>query len=391
LIAIPFVFFGIVFAENCADFPAHGDFGSKCIFLPLKEMRKGVYEACHINYNHTLLEHLPAPSIMPKDFKAPDKCGRCAFKAQCRSRAKQDGCFRWDLNTKGCGVGDSDDCANCDKACELPKLPEVDCEWGVVRGALMQCVDSKEHVPDWTREGWKKLVSAIPKPRCVEKDGKCHCCCHPYHPDDLGNCVEDPQEQCGEYAAWNDWSQTCLWYPFHDMAKSFKDHCAIDYEPPENLMNMLKEKPATPEGLKMPEKCGFCSFKVRCRKRERKEGCFFLDVDRKPCGHDDCETCGSPCAMPKIENGCDWHKHLSGKILTKVKEVMHKSAAEGKKLPFWKKAGLMKVLNAVPHGKCIEHNDQCHCCCHPYEAVVTPNGVECKAKPICATASLEEE
>jgi hypothetical protein len=59
--------------------------------------------------------------------------------------------------------------------------------------------------------------------------------------------------------------------------------------------------------------------------------------------------------MPKIEDGCDWHKHLSGKLLAKIKEMMHKAAAEGKKMPYWKKAGLMKVIGSVPHGKCIEY------------------------------------
>jgi len=45
---------------------------------------------------------------------------------------------------------------------------------------------------------------------------------------------------------------------------------------------------------------------------------------------------------------------------------------------------LMKMASLMPHGKCIEKDDRCKCCCHPY----TPNAdaTECLLNDICKDA-----
>jgi len=57
-----------------------------------------------------------------------------------------------------------------------------------------------------------------------------------------------------------------------------------------------------PPGFVMPEKCGQCSFKFRCRNRETKNGCLSVDGERTTC-----TEFGNICDLPPAPVvGCRW-------------------------------------------------------------------------------------
>lgn len=75
------------------------------------------------------------------------------------------------------------------------------------------------------------------------------------------------ETKCPAFDRWNKWSE-CLWYPVANMVSKIQQHCDWDIkEVPQNII-------PTPAGLQIPEKCGFCSFQMRCRKREKQDGCL---------------------------------------------------------------------------------------------------------------------
>jgi len=42
--------------------------------------------------------------------------------------------------------------------------------------------DAGHAIPPYKREGLIKLLPVLPWSKCVDRDGKCHCCCHPFEP-----------------------------------------------------------------------------------------------------------------------------------------------------------------------------------------------------------------
>jgi hypothetical protein len=165
-----------------------------------------------------------------------------------------------------------------------------------------------------------------------------------------------------------------------------KAHCF----PPGHESQKLPKKPpvaaaALPEGFEIPERCGYCSFRMRCKKRDSggKPGCFPVHADKKSCGPDDCPNCGNVCTLPHLSTEgigkCDWHKKMMLMMKARAKGYMSKMKN------YWRKRGFMNVIKYLPTGTCKEVGDKCKCCCHPYE----PNeaGTECVLKNMCKLPS----
>jgi hypothetical protein len=142
-----------------------------------------------------------------------------------------------------------------------------------------------------------------------------------------------------------------------------------------------------PEGLQMPDKCGFCSFKFRCRKRDPqgKPGCFPVDADKKACGPDDCPGCGDVCSLPLMSSvfegntggleECEWNKKLMDLMKGRVKSYMSKMRN------YWRRRGFKHIMKYMPTGSCKQVGDSCKCCCHPYEP--SEDGSTCVVKNMC--------
>jgi len=175
------------------------------------------------------------------------------------------------------------------------------------------------------------------------------------------------------------WSDKCFWFPPDEMKKDFIDHCDFHVKDPQKEDMMSKMK--LPEGFESPDRCGYCSFKVKCRKREvtsagGKKECFPLDVEKKACGPDDCETCGNVCQLPKLLGNCNYTDHMRKILGPGIRGRM-------KKMPHAMQMGLTKMVSLLPHGNCVEKEDKCHCCCHPYEP--NADGTQCLLKQMCKT------
>jgi len=189
--------------------------------------------------------------------------------------------------------------------------------------------------------------------------------------------VQKEPDTCAAFGEWNDWSQ-CLWYPEANLIQGIRDHCQLTGGPSKIPF------PEVSDGVTIPEKCGFCSFKLRCKKRDESEGCFGVRMDKKNCGPDDCANCGSPCHMPKATDGtCDWQAQLSARVKNAIVQMQKVLEAQGKKVPRWKKEGYLRLLSVMPFGKCIEQGGQCHCCCHPYEPKEENGAITCQVKATC--------
>ena len=124
-----------------------------------------------------------------------------------------------------------------------------------------------------------------------------------------------------------------------------------------------------PEAIKdaIPDRCGYCSFKFKCRKRSvhsadgNKEclcviflclnndsnRCSPMEMEKKACGEDDCEGCSDVCVLPKVLGSCNITQTLRKVIGPSIKSTM-------KKLPHSIRDGLMRAIAHMPHGKCIE-------------------------------------
>lgn len=357
-LAVLFVVAGLAVADDCPAFGEWKDWTNECLWLPINSMRKDILESCGLDVTPP-----PVSLPTPAGFQLPPKCGHCSFKVRCQKREAKEGCFPF--NTE------KDTCHDHGDVCEMGKTVDGDCKWFKYIEGLRQCVNRPE-LPEWKRESYKKTLSMLPEINCHEVDGKCKCCCHPFEPSEDGaTCVKHEEPECAPYGDYNGWSE-CLWYPLASIAKGFTEHCGIPYKKD-------MEPIPTPAGFQLPEKCGFCSFKVRCRKRESKEGCFAVDVDKMACGKDDCPTCGEVCSLPKVGGtDCNWGAHLRTQIEQRLRGL-----SDGN-VPYWKKRGLKNIMKHLPHGHCIEKDGQCKCCCHPYEP--SADGSSCVPKDVCTTA-----
>jgi hypothetical protein len=143
-------------------------------------------------------------------------------------------------------------------------------------------------------------------------------------------------------------------------------------------MNAMK-KFKLPEGLEIPEQCGMCSFKFRCRKRsprsaEGKKKCFPIQVMKKPCTNDDMPGAAEVCTLPKIFNSCNYTEHIKKLLGPLVRAKMNK-------MPMNMKHDFLDMISNLPHGRCIEKEGQCKCCCHPYQP--NADGTECVLAEMC--------
>jgi hypothetical protein len=247
---------------------------------------------------------------------------------------------------------------------------------------MKQCLN-RPGIPEWRRERAIAIGKALPKFNCAhdEADNHCHCCCAPFVPNDEGTaCVEHTPPTCEPFSEWNNWSDKCLFFPPAQMKTDFQEHCNFqmaDYEAEHgSVMDKLK-LPEIPGGG--PQKCGFCSFKIKCRTRPitsaaGKKECFPLRVQKKACGPDDCETCGNVCVVDKMMGSCNITDNIRKLIGPGLKSRL-------KKAPPGMRDGMMTMIAGMPHGKCIEKDDKCHCCCHPYD--LNADGTSCVLKEIC--------
>ncbi|VDP24022.1 unnamed protein product [Soboliphyme baturini] len=73
---------------------------------------------------------------------------------------------------------------------------------------------------------------------------------------------------CPTFSNWTSWTDECLWYPLRNMYSKIADTCGIP-----SMRNLSTVVP-TPPGFVIPERCGHCSFKFRCRNRTKTESCL---------------------------------------------------------------------------------------------------------------------
>jgi len=368
----------LAMAEDCPPMEAMNEWTSDCIWYPLANMRKRMVEHCGLppppgGFVNTTMIPFPAGESMPTS-----PCGNCGFKMRCQKRAPppKEGCFLVNAEKKVCEETDG---TGFGAVCDLPKTVRGDCYWAQYLAGLKQCINANPSLPMWRRQGYQDLLKILPSGHCVEKDGRCKCCCDPYWPNEEGTaCVKKEPDHCPAWGNYNEWSQ-CLWYPEQDLIKGIKDHCQLTTTGPAKI-----PFPEADPAVTVPEKCGYCSFKIRCMKRDEHEGCFHVKADKKNCGPDDCPTCGNPCAMDKIDGGCDWQAHLSNRVKNAIVQIGKVAEATGKKIPRWKKEGYMRMLSLMPFGRCIEKDGKCHCCCHPYEPKQDESGnITCQVKSTC--------
>jgi len=371
------VFAGVAFGtDDCPPYEPMNDWTSECIWYPLANMRKKIVEHCGMppppgGFSMATMIPCPAGESMPTS-----PCGNCGYKMRCQKRtAPKDGCFLINAEKKTCTEEDG---TGFGAVCDLPKTVRGDCYWPQYLAGLKQCLNANPSLPGWRRDGYQKLLKILPAGHCVEKDGRCKCCCDPYWPNEEGTaCVQKEPDHCPAFGDYNEWSQ-CMWYPEGDLIKGIKEHCQLGAGPGKIPF------PEPDPSIQIPDKCGYCSFKVRCKKRDEHDGCFHVIGDKKNCGPDDCPNCGNPCAIQKIDGGCDWQSHLSTRVKNAIVQVHKVAEAQGKKIPRWKKEGYMRMLSLLPFGKCIEKDNQCHCCCHPYEPTQDEAGnITCQVKATC--------
>uniref|UniRef100_A0A915JS68 Uncharacterized protein n=1 Tax=Romanomermis culicivorax TaxID=13658 RepID=A0A915JS68_ROMCU len=151
--------------------------------------------------------------------------------------------------------------------CTTDKHPEFGCRWNTLSVGLKNCAD-QPHFSDHRRDSLRRFANAMPDMNCFEKDGQCKCCCHPFKPNKEGTeCVKIHEEpKCDALGEYNQWSK-CLWYPLRNVTQEVRSHCHLGVHTNEVLL-------PKPTGMELPEPCGHCSFKVRCKTRPRKDGCL---------------------------------------------------------------------------------------------------------------------
>jgi hypothetical protein len=265
----------------------------------------------------------------------------------------------------------------------MPPFPlhNLGCRYEFAPYYLRQCLNRPD-LPDWKREGLAKFMELLPEFHCADVNGQCKCCCHPYMPSEDGTqCIQHNVPECEPFGDWTDWSEKCLWMPPDELKKDVTEHCDFDLKGAGSKGSMGK-KLKMPKGMQIPERCGYCSAKIKCRKRDIKSAagkkeCFPLDLEKKLCGPDDCDTCGQVCEVPKVFDDCNLMEKIKKLVAPGIKNRM-------KKMPHSLRMGVMKMLSHMPHGKCVEKDNKCMCCCHPY----APNdaGTECVLKDVCKNA-----
>jgi hypothetical protein len=355
-----------------ADCPAFGDWREwtdQCVWFPLKEVRKSLIDACDVSVD---LDSMPDPPPMPE---LPAACGHCSYKFRCRKREKSEDCFPLD--------GEKQVCEEHATVCDMPPFPlhNLGCRYEYAPYYLKQCLNRPD-ISEARREGYRKMMDMLPNFHCKDVNGQCKCCCHPYMPSEDGaQCVQHEVPQCDEYSDWTGWSDKCLWWPPQEIKNDIVEHCDFTMKTnpqQEEWMNKLK----LPDDMTVPDRCGYCSFKVKCRKREIKSAdgkkeCFPFDMEKKACGaDDDCPTCADTCELPKFMGSCNYTDQMRKLVGPGIKSRL-------KKVPHAMQMGLMKMITHLPHGKCVEKDGKCFCCCHPYEP--NEDGTECLLKDVCKT------
>jgi hypothetical protein len=355
--------------DTCPNFRDWMPWTDKCLWFPFEQMRDDMIQACGVTFTGELPTLPPPPANFPTD-----QCGHCSFKFRCRKREQSDDCSPIDAEVEHCHDGSKGG------ICTLPKIEHADlgCKYAVVPYWLMQCANRPD-VPDWRRDQMTKWGDIVPKFHCLPGENDCKCCCHPYQPNADGTACEMYEEPtCEPFSDWKGWSDKCLFFPPKEMKKDVEEHC--DFQFPKKMKNPVMDKFKLPGGIE-PSRCGMCSFKINCRTRPvnsaaGKKECFPLDMQKKACGNEECEGCGDVCELPKIGNDCDYSKKIKKLLGPAIKSRL-------KKAPPSMRHGMIKALSGMPHGKCIEKDGKCKCCCHPYE----PNaeGTECVVKSMCQT------
>lgn len=393
---------GLVFGkDDCPAWRAMSD-ESECVWprnddghMSARPLMDAFIDKCKIDIDW---KGKQPPDITDKhQIPMPEKCGHCAFKIKCANRERKDGCFPIKAEKITCNEhGD---------VCEMPKTPKFNnCRWSMLGAFMTQCVTSRPDLAPWRREGYHQGGRFFPQQNCLPDGDKCRCCCHPYRPVKDGDgykCAKadkaDEAEACPDFADYNDWSQ-CLWYPLSNVAKEVNDHCNLQDLMPKGfkLKEMIEKRIAAEEKdpnrakvlAKLPkDKCGYCSFKMRCRKRAHTPVCFGFDGDKKACGPDDCDGCGEPCEAAKLDNDmpkvpsdlvgtCNYAKYILGYLKSKAMPFMKNLGNN-----YWKKRGFAQLMKFLPMGKCVETDGKCKCCCHPY--VPSEDGSKCELRKIC--------
>jgi hypothetical protein len=365
--------FAVTLAQNsCPNWQPWREWTDECLWLPLDNIRKKATEACDITIDWTKVPKVPDIEGMP------EACGHCSFKFRCRKmESKQDGCFALEGESQQCGDGTKGD------VCEMPKIEkhEIGCKYAMAKMFMEQCVNRAD-LPDWKREGYEKMGDMLPEMNCVEHAGKCYCCCHPYAPKMDGSnhvCEMQREPECEDFTAWNDWTDQCLWFPPDELKTTFQSHCGIQLPQSKGKEKDIMSKLKLPDGFEMPERCGYCSFKLKCHKRALTDAqghkkCFPVEAKKKACGEDDCEGCGDVCTLPKLFNSCNYTSHLRKILEPGLRNKL-------RKMPYSMKRGLVNMLGMMPHGKCVEKDGECKCCCHPYEP--NADGTACVPHKMC--------
>ncbi|VDP23945.1 unnamed protein product [Soboliphyme baturini] len=75
-------------------------------------------------------------------------------------------------------------------------------------------------------------------------------------------------KECPEFSDWKPWTEQCLWYPLASLHQKMTSACDV------NVVRQFSPLSATFPDLVIPERCGHCSFKFRCRTRDPEIGCL---------------------------------------------------------------------------------------------------------------------
>jgi hypothetical protein len=370
------ILLAVAFADDdtCPNYGAWLPWTDQCLWFPFTAIRQGVIDACDVTV--TGLDNMGPFPTPPASFPT-EPCGHCSFKFRCRKRAVSEGCNPIDGEMEHCHEGSQGE------ICTFPKIQKkkLGCKYAVVPEMLKQCAN-RQDIPEWRVMQKQKFSKIVPKFHCIdEADGDgCKCCCHPYAPNAEGTeCVLHQEPECEPYSDWNDWSEKCLFFPPKQMKKDFEEHCDFKFNK-KSKEHPIFDKLKLPGDLE-PTKCGMCSFQVKCRQRSPtsaagKKECFPLDVQKRACGNEQCEGCGDVCELPKIGPDCNYNEKMRKILGPAIKSRM-------KKMPVMMRHHLLRMIMNLPHGKCVEADGKCKCCCHPYEP--NADGSACVLKNICKT------
>lgn len=362
LLLAPILLFSSGISAYATKCPAFSDWKpwTECLWHPVQEMYNNLSAACDIKPERNLAGLVKST----QEFTYPERCGHCSFKSRCRTREKTEHCFPLEY--------ENEICHDYSDICTMPKVPSLGCAHGVWREILSQCANRPD-IGDNVRSNYRKMLKNMPETHCIEKDGQCKCCCGDYEPNETGTeCIRPPASQCPAFDNPTDWSE-CLWFPVKKMEEEALKHCKLDKKEDDYELKLK-----VPEGVQIPEKCGYCSYRISCEKRERKDGCFPLKMTKKSCGPEDCPTCGNICTVEKLNGTCKWTRHI---VHEAVRDFTTKSVQSS--MPHWRRDGLMDLFVMLPYGNCKEDGDKCKCCCHPYEP--NEDGTACVLRNYCKT------